>query len=382
MSLCQSDIELFYKLWITLIWSINQKHKIVPVFKKPVYGERINEEPFIAIRPKLWENPQWIDEFLCEKESSELNEDEKEVLRNWRKNFIKNRFIIAKHLSKYSVFMTFEDPVELYGVYGISDPIRETAPYPAPCIVDTTLLPFKDKIIYDSFLGTYPVAFGKNMKDSIKDAYEKTKETTGIVEVIGTPPTPIKQQLTKKKPKPSKIALPSVDTKGVNVPNSMAARYVEVTDIIEKFCDEKLNKEYKEICLKALTKLCRKRPSPLIKGKAQTWACGIIYAIGSSNFIFDKSQPINMTANEIREWFNLSKSTVGSKVAEINKLLDLSYFNTEFQLKTLVDRNPMIWYVKVNGLIVDIRTMPREVQEEAYHKGLIPYIPMDKKEEY
>lgn len=33
----------------------------------------------------------------------------------------------------------------------------------------------------------------------------------------------------------------------------------------------------------------------------------------------------------------------------------------------------------VNGFIIDIRTAPREVQELAYRKGLIPYIPADRK---
>ena len=33
--------------------------------------------------------------------------------------------------------------------------------------------------------------------------------------------------------------------------------------------------------------------------------------------------------------------------------------------------------VSVNGLIVDVRRMPRAIQEEAYRKGLIPYIPAD-----
>jgi hypothetical protein len=380
MKLSQYEIELFYKLWCTLIWSINQKHKIVSAFKKPVYGDRVNEEPFIAIRSKLWENPQWIDEFLCEKEFDGLNEVECGILKDWRENFIKGQFILVKHLSKYSVFMTFDDPSKLYGVCGISNPIRETAPYNVPCIVDAVLLPFKDKIIYDSFLGTYPVSFGKSLKDSMKDSYEKAKETIGIVEVIGTPPTPIKQPPVQKKSKSSPLAPIIVDTRGVNVPKSMSSQYVKVAEIIEKFCDEKLNKEYKEICLSALAKLCRKRPSPLMTGKTQTWACGIIYAIGSNNFIFDKSQPLTMSASEIAEWFNLSKSTAGSKAAEVGKLLDLSYFNTEFQLKHLVDRNPMIWYLKINGCVVDIRTMPREVQVDAFHKGLIPYIPMDKED--
>jgi len=379
MMLAQSEIESFYKLWCTLIWSINQKHKIVPAFRKPVYGERINEKPFMAIRPKLWENPQWIDEFLCEKESAELSESEREILKDWRKNFIKNKFIVIKHLAKYSIFMTFEEPSNIYGVLGISNPISEIVPYPVPVMVNTVLLPFKDKIIYDSFIETYSITFGKGMRESIKESYENAKETIGIVEVIGKIPTPIKRQPATKKVKLSHPTPPIVDTKGANVPKPMSARYMDVAEIIEKFCDEKLNEEYKEICLRALAKLCRKRPSPLMTGKAQTWACGIIYAICSSNFIFDKSQPLNMTANEIAEWFNLSKSTAGNKAAEINKLLDLSYFNTEFQLKKHVDENHMIWYLKVNGLIVDIRTMPRELQEEAFHKGLIPYIPIDRK---
>ena len=37
--------------------------------------------------------------------------------------------------------------------------------------------------------------------------------------------------------------------------------------------------------------------------------------------------------------------------------------------------NPLIWILSVNGYMVDIRYMPREVQEIAFEKGLIPYIP-------
>jgi hypothetical protein len=47
-------------------------------------------------------------------------------------------------------------------------------------------------------------------------------------------------------------------------------------------------------------------------------------------------------------------------------------------LPSRVDRNPMIWILKVNGYMVDIRSMPREVQVIAFEKGLIPYIPADR----
>jgi hypothetical protein len=40
-----------------------------------------------------------------------------------------------------------------------------------------------------------------------------------------------------------------------------------------------------------------------------------------------------------------------------------------------MDDNPMAWMIMVNGFIVDVRYMPRAIQEEAYRKGLIPYVP-------
>jgi hypothetical protein len=45
----------------------------------------------------------------------------------------------------------------------------------------------------------------------------------------------------------------------------------------------------------------------------------------------------------------------------------------------LAEKNPLMWMVEVNGLLVDLRDMPREVQEIAFEDGLIPYIPADRK---
>jgi hypothetical protein len=170
----------------------------------------------------------------------------------------------------------------------------------------------------------------------------------------------------------------AADMKEAKVPKSMLARYREVAEPVEEFCDERLNEEYKELCLKALQKLCRKRPSPLAGGKVHTWACGIVYAIGSNNFIFDRSQPLHMTGAEIAEWFGLSKSTAGSKASEVSKLLKLDYTNAEFQLESIIDQNPALWHLSIDGFIVDVRNMPREIQEAAFHQGLIPYIPANK----
>ena len=50
-------------------------------------------------------------------------------------------------------------------------------------------------------------------------------------------------------------------------------------------------------------------------------------------------------------------------------------FDVQWSRPSRIDENPVAWMVMVNGLIMDVRTLPREIQEEAYRKGLIPYLP-------
>ena len=49
-------------------------------------------------------------------------------------------------------------------------------------------------------------------------------------------------------------------------------------------------------------------------------------------------------------------------------------------LRSQMDRNPMAWMLQVNGFMMDVRHAPREVQEIAFEKGLIPYIPADRQQ--
>jgi hypothetical protein len=43
-----------------------------------------------------------------------------------------------------------------------------------------------------------------------------------------------------------------------------------------------------------------------------------------------------------------------------------------------MEDNPLAWMIMVDGFVVDVRRMSRAVQEVAYEKGLIPYIPGEK----
>ena len=47
----------------------------------------------------------------------------------------------------------------------------------------------------------------------------------------------------------------------------------------------------------------------------------------------------------------------------------------EWTLPSRLADNPLVWMLEVNGLVIDIRHAPAELQRLAYEKGLIPFIP-------
>src|SRR5258707_15811909 len=138
-----------------------------------------------------------------------------------------------------------------------------------------------------------------------------------------------------------------------HVPKDMQARFDEITHLTDAFSQEYLNDEYMQLCRELAATLCRKRPSPLVQGKADTWACGIIHAVGMVNFLFDSSQTPHIPASQIWDHFGLSASTMQAKSKQIRDLLGMSPFAPEWTIPSMVDKNPLIWMLEINGLIVD-----------------------------
>jgi hypothetical protein len=149
---------------------------------------------------------------------------------------------------------------------------------------------------------------------------------------------------------------------------------VALTDAV---CRDHLNEEYRDLARAMTAALCRKRPSPLASGQARSWAGGILYALGQLNFLSDRSSQPSMTMAELCAAMGVSPSNASAKSRAVIAALGTSRMDPRWMLRSFTDRNPLIWMAEVNGLLVDLREMPREVQEIAYEKGLIPYIPAD-----
>jgi hypothetical protein len=151
-----------------------------------------------------------------------------------------------------------------------------------------------------------------------------------------------------------------------------------IVGMIDQFCRDRLNEEYAVLCRQLAEKLARKRPSPLNSGKPSTWACGIVRTIGWVNFLDDRSQKPHMKLTAIDKAFGVGESTGQGKSMLIRKMFKIRTFDPTWTLPSRMEKNPLVWMLQVNGFLMDIRHAPREAQEAAFEKGLIPYIPADR----
>lgn len=168
---------------------------------------------------------------------------------------------------------------------------------------------------------------------------------------------------------------------GLRIPESLRRQTQEIFKLTDPFCAEHLDAEYADLCRRLVARLARKRPSPLVRGDLRIWAGAAIHVVGSLNFLFDRTQLPHLTAHQLSALTGIPMSTLASKARLIRDVLRIGPFEDEFCRRELLERHPMAWMISVNGLIVDARTMPPEIQAEARRRGLIPDLPAPQPED-
>lgn len=115
----------------------------------------------------------------------------------------------------------------------------------------------------------------------------------------------------------------------------------QLVKMTSEYCKDELDIEYTELCEKMIEKMARKRQVPFVSGKIEIWAASIVYAIGSVNFLFDKSFTPYATGEDIANYFNVSKSTIGQKAKKIREMFKINYWDNEFSTKRMLKSNPL-----------------------------------------
>ncbi len=161
----------------------------------------------------------------------------------------------------------------------------------------------------------------------------------------------------------------------LRIPAAMRPAVEQVIELTDQVCADLLDEEYAGLVRHVVAKLARKRPSPLLGGRAATWAGGVVWALGQVNFLFDRSTEPYVAQDALASAFGLSKSTLGQKGKQIRDMLRMTWGTPEFLRAEMIDANPMIWLIEVNGMPCDARELPVEIQVAAYREGIIPYVP-------
>jgi hypothetical protein len=373
MQLDSHDLHLFFKLYPALLFFVNQRLNVVekPI-ARPEKVIKLPTEERIKLRDALVANMDLIDAFVSEN-PFKLSEDELAIVRSW-KDLVAGEFYVYRCLTNYTIFLTNREPVVAYGVLSLMDSFEDLIGPRLPHLCKTVLLPFKGQIVYDGLLAGYNITFGSGIRRRLKESYEDAKERQGIITSL-PPPAEMPQPVWTKPA--NKKGAAKAKTKGGMTSNSEVARraHDEIVGMIDAFCREYLDDEYGVLCRKLAGVLARKRPSPLTRGKPQSWASGIVRVVGWVNFLGDPSQPHHMKMSDIDERFGVSEATGSAKSMAIRKLLKIRPFDPEWTLPSRMNQNPMVWMIEVNGIVADARHLPRVIQKEAFRKGLIPYIP-------
>jgi hypothetical protein len=145
----------------------------------------------------------------------------------------------------------------------------------------------------------------------------------------------------------------TASAKSIKIPGGWEQPYAVLTGLTDQFCADHLNQEYAELARSAIAALCRKRPSPLVNGNVQTWACAVLYALGQINFLSDKANPPTMAMADLCAHFGIASSTGGNKAKSVRQALGIQQFDHRWMLPSRLRDRPLAWLIEVNGLIAD-----------------------------
>lgn len=170
-SISDEDIVFFYDSFFPLINYVNNERNVLG--RKTTWDDHpknINPDDAFKVAKELWSHTSMIDDYL--KLHPELPEDARDLVASW-KRAIHDTFFVDRILKKGAVFLYDE---EAFIVKSLNTPWEELlGMYGLPSMIETTLLPFRDVIIYDSLFLLMPLLFGGGAKKLFRGEYQKAR---------------------------------------------------------------------------------------------------------------------------------------------------------------------------------------------------------------
>jgi hypothetical protein len=187
------ETERFYRIWFALLHYVNAQRRLAPAF--PATWEEATEEgsmPLDVVQPlrdALWAEDALRERFIADNPSG-LPTADLALVASWQHR-LAGPFYIFRYLKKHTLFLSATSPVQAYGVLGLVSPIEEIVGPVLPVYVEAVLLPFGQRIIYDSLLAPYDIYFGPGIRRDLQQIYRDLLERHGVITRLPWAPRPV-----------------------------------------------------------------------------------------------------------------------------------------------------------------------------------------------
>jgi len=141
----------------------------------------------------------------------------------------------------------------------------------------------------------------------------------------------------------------------------LQTRVATLLEQLDAFCAARLDGDYRELFHRAVESLASQHTAQLLKGRESSWCAGLVYAIGSANFLFERSQQPHCTSKDVFGFFGVSSSVGYAHAKKVRDLLAIEPLSPRWTLRSLQQPSADPQMVMVNGLTVDVRKLPAAV---------------------
>lgn len=114
------------------------------------------------------------------------------------KDVIDGKFLFLRQLKNHHVMIELSKKPRIFLVLGLTQPLEAILRQPLPAIGETTLLPFRGKIVCDGVISSPRIAIGNQLRKDYNEFYQTAKKKGELISELGVSPKVRKAPAAKK----------------------------------------------------------------------------------------------------------------------------------------------------------------------------------------
>jgi hypothetical protein len=182
MRLSKNDSKLFFKLHPSYLFYANSLLKLYPDVESIEDFMDLSFHDKSEIRTAARQKPDILFLFIRENPFG-FNDVELEIVSSWQ-YAVDGSFYLMRYEKDYALFLDTDTAPKVYAVTSLNKPLKNVLGDNLPVYVKTVLLPFKNHIIYDGFIFTYPVIFDDTVAQELQADLENWLKRQGVIKSL------------------------------------------------------------------------------------------------------------------------------------------------------------------------------------------------------